>query len=91
MVGFLEAYLKCNLRQLRPFEKLVVINIVVRQKCLVNGYKKAYSKNGRMAAEISFISQFICFLIWKFISIHTKKNMEKVVENSDIIPAFLEC
>lgn len=90
MVGFLEAYFKCNL-QLRPFEKLVVINIVVRQKCLVNGYKKAYSKNGGWAVEISFISQFLCFLILKFNSIHTKKNMEKVVENSEKTHKFLEC
>uniref|UniRef100_A0A663F171 Tetraspanin 8 n=1 Tax=Aquila chrysaetos chrysaetos TaxID=223781 RepID=A0A663F171_AQUCH len=36
-----------------PFEKLVAVNIIIRQKCLVTGNKKAYSENGRWAAEIS--------------------------------------
>uniref|UniRef100_A0A8C0BTH0 Tetraspanin 8 n=1 Tax=Buteo japonicus TaxID=224669 RepID=A0A8C0BTH0_9AVES len=36
-----------------PFEKLVAANIIIRQKCLVTGNKKAYSEIGRWAAEIS--------------------------------------
>lgn len=52
-VGFMAVYLKCNFLQLQPFEKLGAVKIVIRQKCLVTGNKKAYSKIGRWVAEIS--------------------------------------
>lgn len=45
--------LKVNFLQLQPFEKFVAVNIIIRQKSLVTGNKKAYSKTGRWATEIS--------------------------------------
>lgn len=53
VVGFTAAYSKCNFLQVQPFEKLVAVNIIIRQKCLVTGNKKAHSKIGRWAAENS--------------------------------------